>query len=86
MAVLPDQDRFRAMAQLMRDSASPSGVSKPELRAALNATDDWIEANQGSFNTALPNPYRTAATLEHKTLLFCYVAMRRAGILKAEED
>lgn len=75
----------------MRDAFKKHGVTPPDvvkadLRAALNATDTWIEDNQGSFNTALPQPYKGAASQAHKTLLFCYVAMRRAGILKAEED
>lgn len=62
------------------------GVTKPQLRAALDATDDWIDANQTSFNNALPQPFRTQASLAQKTFLFCYVAMRRAGLLRAEED
>lgn len=65
---------------------SLTGVSKTELRAAIDATDDWIETNQASFNTALPQPFRGAATTPQKTFLFCYVAMRRAGLLRAEED
>lgn len=65
---------------------SLTGVTKPELRAAIDATDDWIEANQTSFNNALPQPFRGSATLTQKTFLFCYVAMRRASLLRAEED
>jgi len=63
-----------------------AGITKPDLKAAVDATDDWIEANQTSFNTALPQPFRSNATLAQKTFLFCYVAMRRAGLLRAEED
>jgi hypothetical protein len=70
----------------MRDNAGTCAFTKTDLAAAVNATDDWIEANQGAFNTALPVNFRTNATLTQKTLLFCYVAMRRAGILRARED
>jgi len=52
----------------------------------VDATDDWIEANSTSFNTALPQPFRSNATPTQKTFLLCYVAMRRAGLLRAEED
>lgn len=65
---------------------SMTGVTKADLRAAVDATDDWIEASQASFNAALPQPFRGAATTAQKTFLFCYVAMRRAGLLRAEED
>lgn len=87
MAVLPDLDRARTTNQWMRDSTTTLAVcTKADLRAALNATDQWIEDNQTSFNTALPATFRNNATLAQKTLLFCYVALRRAGLLHAEED
>lgn len=81
------QDRFRTLAQFMRTlDLTLAGLTKPDLVAAIAATDDWIETNQSSFNTALPVPFRTTANLQFKTLLFCYVAMRRAGRLHADED
>lgn len=79
--------RFRVLAQWMRELDLPlSGLTKPDIVAAIAATDDWIDANQSSFNSALPQPFRGTASLPVKTLLFCYVAMRRAGRLRAEED
>lgn len=87
MAVLDAQNRRRTWAHIMRQSgAFPPDVVKGDLRAALDATDTWIENNQGAFNAALPEPYKTAATAAQKTLLFCYVAMRRAGLLTTEAD
>lgn len=86
MAVLDPINRFRVGNQLMRDRRSSPTVTKPELRAALDATDDWIETNGAAYNLALPIAFRTKATLQEKTLLFCYVAMRRAGLLRAQED
>ena len=84
---LDETGRFRTFAQLMRGwPGSLTGVTKAQLRDAVNATDDWIDANQTSFNNALPVPFRTSASLAQKTFLFCYVAMRRAGLLRAEED
>lgn len=79
--------RARTLAQWMRDLKLPlTGITKPDIAAAVAATDDWIDANQASFNSALPQPFRSSANLELKTLLFCYVAMRRANRLRAEED
>lgn len=86
MAVLSDTDRFRLMAAWMRDNVEACGVTKTDLRAAVNATDAWIDDNQAAYNTALPLPARTVLSLQQKTLLFCYVAMRRAGLLRTPED
>ena len=51
-----------------------AGITKPDLKAAVDATDDWIEANSTSFNTALPQPFRSNASAPQKTFLLCYVA------------
>jgi hypothetical protein len=87
MAALSAEDRRRVWAHIMRnwDSGSIS-VTKADLRAAVDATDQWIEDNQAAYNLALPQPFRGAATTAQKTLLFCYVAMRRKGLLRTEED
>lgn len=86
MAVLSDTDRFRTSAQFIRAALGSTSLLKADILAAVNATDSWIDSNQASYNSALPVPFRTTATLIQKTLLFCYVAMRRAGILHATED
>jgi hypothetical protein len=72
----------------MRDNAEPAAFTKADLRAALDATDDWIDDNAAAFNSALPQPFRSQASATQKTLLFCYVAMRRRGVdmLRVDED
>lgn len=82
---LDETNRVRTTAHASRAGVWP-GITKAELRSAVNATDDWIDTNQTSFNNALPANVRTSLNLSQKTLLFCFVAMRRAGLLKAEED
>ena len=69
--------------QLMAAKVAAAGVKigTQAVRAAADATDTWIGDNQGSFNTALPEPFKSTADLQQKTLLLCYVAMKRAGIL-----
>ena len=86
MALLDATNRFRVAIAWMRDNIESSGFSKPDLSAAVNATDQWIEDNQTAFNTALPSAFRTSASLAQKTALFCFVAMRRAGRLRVTED
>lgn len=44
MAVLGDSERFEVWAQIMRELPMP-GVTKPELRAAVNALDTWLNDN-----------------------------------------
>lgn len=70
----------------MRRNTEPCGYTKADLRAAIDACDSWVDSNATAFNTALPQPFRGAATAQQKTLLLCWVAMRRAGLLHVEED
>jgi hypothetical protein len=80
MAVLSDPDRAdlhtRIMADLSADHES-CAVTKADLRAALNAADDWANANAASFNSALPVPARTALTAQQKARLLMAVLRRR---------
>lgn len=82
--------RGRVLAQAMRALPAPlrpwPAITKADLAAAVAATDDWVDAQQSSFNQALPQPARSQLSLGQKTFLLCYVAMRRAGLLRAEED
>lgn len=84
MATLPDADRRRVWAGIMRwwsrHQEELGAFSKAELRAAVDATDQFIEDNQVAYNAALPQPFRGEATLEQKTLLFCAVAAIRVSI------
>lgn len=86
MALLPDLDRNRIWRWFMRRNTEPSSFTKDQLRAAVDATDSWIDANAANFNSALPIAFRTTASNTQKTTLLCWVAMRRAGILRVEED
>lgn len=84
---LDAEGRRRTWAQLMRSADLGSvSITKADLRAAVDATDDWIEANSASYNQALPQPARSSLTADQKTLVFVYVALRRRGLLTAEED
>jgi hypothetical protein len=62
------------------DLREPLAVSKWDLLAAVEATDDWIDDNQAAYNAALPEAARTALTAGQKTLLFCAVALARVSI------
>lgn len=93
MALLDETNRVRTWAHYLRNLVGPvPGVTKADVRAALDATDVWIDSAAAAtapatgFNSALPQPFRGAASSDQKTVLFCFVAMRRAGLLHVEGD
>jgi hypothetical protein len=87
MAVLPLLDRQRVAAGFQRLNTAATSFTKAELQAAVAATDDWIENNQAAYLAALPaGGFKAGSSALQKTILFCYVAMRRAGLFKIAED
>lgn len=81
MAVLSDADRDAVNADFMRtlspNSETIFGLSKTELRAAVNAADQWADDNAASFNTAIPQPARNALTAKQKARLLVWVVEKR---------
>jgi hypothetical protein len=79
MPVLSEADREEIWNEMVRKNreGEVDSLTKIELRAAINATDDWIVANVASFNAALPLPARTVLTTQQKALMFSYVVRRR---------
>lgn len=81
---LTNPDRQAVSAEIQRlwsDRTLPCSVSKAQLRAAVDAIDDWCDANQSSFNTAIPQPARSALTADQKAWLLCYVVRKRIADL-----
>jgi len=80
MAVLGDNDRVtmvQKFAQNMSGTRTAVSIVKADMRAAVNAIDDWVEANASAFNTAIPQPARGASTTQQKAKLLWYVVQRR---------
>lgn len=86
MALLDATARARTVAQWMRENLTGCAFTKPDLQAAVAATDQWVEDNTSSFNTALPQPFRSSATAEQKAWVLAFVLWRRIGRLRAQED
>lgn len=86
MANMSDEERRRVWAHFMRLNTETVSITKAELRAAIDATDQWITDNESVYNLAIPQPARGALSATQKTRLFTYVAMRRRGFLQTEED
>lgn len=78
--LLPDNLRQAILGSLIQDwsRTDPAlGLSLSDIRAAADATDDWIEANTAAFNSALPEPARSVLTTSQKEFLFLAVAQGR---------
>lgn len=81
MAVLTDEERreiwvdFQRLASAARESLP---LTKAELRAAVNALDDYFNSNTAALNTAIPQPARGALTTRQKLFLGVYVLTQRA--------
>jgi len=83
MATMTDADRYNAWEQYMREtdhSETFGGFTKADLRAALDAVDQWVSDNSASYNAALPKPCRTALTTQQKARLLLYVAQKRFNV------
>lgn len=77
MAVLSDNDRIDSWAEFMRLNTEGIGISKADLRAAVNAADDWANSNAASFNSALPQPARGSLSSAQKARLLSLVVRKR---------
>ena len=77
MAVLSDVERTAAWVDAMQSSYGIGSVTKPDLRLAVNAIDDFLETNAGAINTAIPQPARSALTTKQKAVLLMLIVARR---------
>jgi hypothetical protein len=81
MAALSDADRKAVWTWLMRRGAFPPNITKAQLRAAVDAVDSTLDGLAGTFNAALPEPFKSAATSEQKAIILGVVGFKRGGLL-----
>jgi hypothetical protein len=84
MAVLTDTDRKALWARFMEDLSRNReliAVNKADLRATVDAIDSWVDNNQASFNSALPEPAKTNLTAKQKAALLMYVVNKRYEVI-----
>lgn len=84
MAVLSDTERqatYLAAMQLMSDQRQSCAITKAQLRAAIDAADDWADTNAAAYNSALPVAARNNLTAGQKALVLAYICMKRGGLL-----
>ncbi len=85
MAVLTRAERKKIASpwvrKIIRDLGQSTNLTVTDLEAAVQATEDWIAANQASYVAALPEPFKANTDASAKILLFVYTAMKRGGLL-----
>lgn len=85
MAIMTEQQRLDNMREWVKkvfvEKGDMATLNTDDIKAAVDATDTWIDNNQVSFNAALPEPFKTNATQEQKTLMLVYVTMKRSGVI-----
>lgn len=52
-----------------------------EVRALIDAMDDYLEANASSINQSIPAGVRGKATMPQKAMAMAYCAMKRGGVI-----
>lgn len=77
MAVLGESDRVACWADFMRQFLAGTSLTKAQIRAVINAADDWADANATSYNNAIPQPQRGTMTSAQKALVLMLVIARR---------
>lgn len=77
MAAMTDPQRFDCWAELMRSQLGSISISKTDLRAAVNAIDDFLVSNATAINNALPAAAKAGLTQPQKALLLMFVIEKR---------
>lgn len=81
MPVLPDNQRAAVSADFQRDKSDVregfAALTKADIRAAVNALDDYFDTNASVINLAIPQPARGALTAQQKLDLILRVLRRR---------
>lgn len=80
MAVMSDADRLSCATSMARDiseRAESLGLTKQNLRDAVDAVDQWVSENATSYNQAIPQPARGALSAPQKAYLLTVVLRRR---------
>jgi hypothetical protein len=77
MAVLSDPDRLNVWAEFLRNGQGDLGLTKADVRAAVDAIDSWMDTNAASLNTAIPQPARGVLSVRQKAALLKAVVTKR---------
>lgn len=77
MAVLTNARRLELWAEWMRDNNEACSITKADLKAAVDAMDDWWETQAVAANLAIPQPARGSLSARQKVRLFMLMLRKR---------
>jgi len=77
MALLSAQDLIDLWADWMRQNRETITITKTDLKAAVDATDQWVSDNSVSYNNALPAAAKAGLSSPQKASLLSYVLAKR---------
>lgn len=80
MTLLTDQQRRELWAEYQKQISrirEEIAIGKADLRAAVDAIDQWVEDNSASLNQAIPLPARTSLTARQKVRIFMAIVKKR---------
>lgn len=78
MAALSDTARAEVTAEWQRTNTAVVGaITKADLRAAINAIDQYFVDNAAAINSAIPQPARGQLTTKQKALILTAVVAKR---------
>lgn len=84
MAALTDSDRALCYSDFVAEVGASreafGAMTKTELRAALNALDDFFVTNATAVNAAIPQPARAQLTSAQKARLLMWVIRYRCYV------
>lgn len=78
--MLTAQEREEVAVLFQRAGLCPGDHLKSATVAVIGAIDDWVEANQASYNAALPALFRNNASSQLKALALFFVVRKRVGL------
>lgn len=77
MAVLSEGDRFAVWKEFMSLNTEPFTLTKHDVRAAVDALDDYLDTNAAVINLAIPQPARSSLSAKQKAYLMKFVIDKR---------
>lgn len=80
MAIMDAAGRLQAFKDMLdevRRADTPCNVTKAQMQAAVDAIDDWVDANAVAMNSALPVAARNGLSTTQKAMLLMAVIARR---------
>jgi hypothetical protein len=83
---MDDVNRNRLVAQFQRDFRRDHGCLSNHLKDVAVGLDTFLDSEGALANSYIPQPARGLVSTQTKLEMMAYVALRRAGKLKAEED